>query len=187
MCRFWNYINILQIILLDYIYKSTVATGWSGLGYFPSCQIDKAKGKRWWDSVSKEPGQGGITHCCGWSLVGSLVGWHVLHQIFGSSDTLPSPANLHTWGRLRDLPVLCAGSGSLKQHLSSCPKALANGRYCWRHNQVLKAVLETVTTAIQTSQLHPRRRTIPFFKAGEKTYSKQETGPGQIVQSSLIT
>lgn len=62
-----------------------MATGWSGLGYFPSCQIDKAKGKWWWDSVSKEPGQGGITHCCGWSLVGSLVGWHVLHQIFGSS------------------------------------------------------------------------------------------------------
>lgn len=38
--------------------------------------------------------------------------------------------------------------------LSSCPKALAEGRYRWRHDQVLKAVAETVASAITTSK-HP--------------------------------
>lgn len=62
-------------------------------------------------------------------------------------DTLPSPANLHTWGKT-ETPAcpLCAGRGSLQHLLSNCPTALAEGCYHWRHNPVLKAVAETVNS-----------------------------------------
>lgn len=180
---------MLQIILLDYIYRSTVATGWSGLGYFPSCQIDKANGKRWWDSVSKERWQGGITHCSGRSLVGSLVGWQVLYQISGSSCL---------WQLTKSSKPSCLG----QTEIPTCP-------VCW------KTIPETASQQLPQSlgqwslllapqpgaqgscgnshhsysdqPTPPRRRTIPFLKAEEMTYSQLETGPGQIVQSSLIT
>ena len=49
-------------------------------------------------------------------------------------DVLPSPTNLHIWGK-RETPncQLCARKGSLQHILSSCPKALGDGRYRWRH------------------------------------------------------
>ena len=49
------------------------------------------------------------------------------------------PVNLHVWGK-SETPscLLCFRRGSLEYLLSSCPKALADGRYRWRHDQVLK-------------------------------------------------
>ena len=55
-------------------------------------------------------------------------------------NVLPSPTNLHTWG-LGETPAcpLCSKRGTLELILSSCTRALGDGRYCWRHDQVLKA------------------------------------------------
>ncbi|XP_072913712.1 stimulated by retinoic acid gene 8 protein-like [Hemitrygon akajei] len=39
--------------------------------------------------------------------------------------------------------------GTLEPILGSCPKALGEGRYCWRHDQLLKAVAETISFAIK--------------------------------------
>lgn len=54
-------------------------------------------------------------------------------------DVLPSPANLFIWG-LVDSPAcqLCQVRGSLEHVLSCCLKALGDGRYRWRHDQVLR-------------------------------------------------
>lgn len=78
-------------------------------------------------------------------------------------DTLPSPANLHTWGK-SEAPsyALCSGTGSLKHILKGCLKALAEVRYCWWHDQVLKAVAESVTSAITTSKHHHPRSSSPL-------------------------
>ena len=84
-------------------------------------------------------------------------------------DVLPSPANLHVWGKT-ETPSCprCSGQGSLEHLLSSCPKALGDGRYRWRHDQVLKAIADSITTAINTSKGHHKPKTIRFHRAGEK-------------------
>ncbi|TWW80104.1 hypothetical protein D4764_10G0011340 [Takifugu flavidus] len=85
-------------------------------------------------------------------------------------DALPSPANLHAWG-MSETPTcsLCSGRGSLQHLLSSCPKSLADGRYRWRHDQVLKAVAESIALAISTTKHHHApKKAISFIKAGER-------------------
>jgi len=60
-------------------------------------------------------------------------------------DTLPSPANLHTWG-LREDPSchLCGGRGTTAHILSGCKTALQQGRYRWRHYQVLAVLADSI-------------------------------------------
>ena len=78
-------------------------------------------------------------------LHGQIVGGRI-STIFDSSiksvyDVLPSPTNLHIWGRIETLNCqLCARKGSLQHILSNCPKALGDGRYRWHHDQVLKVI-----------------------------------------------
>lgn len=58
-------------------------------------------------------------------------------------STLPSPVNLHVGGKSETSDcLLCSRRGTLEHLLRSCRKALADGRYCWRHNQVLRVVPE---------------------------------------------
>ena len=83
-------------------------------------------------------------------------------------DVLTSLANLFTWGKsgITSYP-LSAGKGTLRHIMSACPRALGDGRYCWRHNQVLRTVADTVDTAIRTSNYKPEAWSIYFVKAGE--------------------
>eukprot|EP00066_Takifugu_rubripes_P027132 XP_011616398.1 PREDICTED: uncharacterized protein LOC105418502 [Takifugu rubripes] len=114
-----------------------VATGRTGLGYFPNTQADFHR---------------------------------VRFLVAAVYDALPSPANLHAWGK-SETPTcsLCSGRGSLEHLLSSCPKSLADGRYRWRHDQVLKAVAESIALAISTSKRHHApKKAISFIKAGER-------------------
>ena len=91
-------------------------------------------------------------------------------------DVLPSPTNLHIWGK-RETPncQLCARKGSLQHILSSCPKALVDGRYRWRHNQALKVIANEVTKAMRASNHQPGKKLkqINFVKAGEKIQRKR--------------
>ncbi|TWW77675.1 hypothetical protein D4764_12G0010650 [Takifugu flavidus] len=71
----------------------------------------------------------------------------------------------------RETPTcsLCSGRGSLEHLLSSCPKSMADGRYCWHHDQVLKAVAENIALAISTTKHHHAlKKAIFFIKAGER-------------------
>lgn len=72
---------------------------------------------------------------------------------------------------------MCSGRGSLEHILSSCPKALADGRYRWQHDQVLKAVAEAVAAAITTSKQR-RPRNIKFVKAREKHTPQTRSATG---------
>lgn len=42
--------------------------------------------------------------------------------------------------------------GNLEHILSYCPKALGEKWYCWNHNQVFKALVDSICTAIQSSK-----------------------------------
>ena len=83
---------------------------------------------------------------------------------------LSSPTNLHIWGK-RETPncQLCARNGSLQHILSSCPKALGDGRDRWRHDQTLKVIVNEVTKAMRASNHQPGN----FVKTGEKIQRKR--------------
>ncbi len=60
-------------------------------------------------------------------------------------DVVPSPSNLHIWGKVESPACpLCSRRGTLEHILSCCPKALGEGKYRWRHDQVLKAIAEAL-------------------------------------------
>ena len=83
-------------------------------------------------------------------------------------DLLPSNANLVKWKKSEDPSCpLCKERQTVEHVLSSCRAALTQGRYTWRHNQVLKVLAEAVefNIAMGTS----RRRQEPkilFQKEG---------------------
>ena len=85
-------------------------------------------------------------------------------------DVLPSPANLFTWGE-SGIPLcpLCAGKGTLRHIMSACPRTLGDGRYRWRHDQLLRTVADTVDAAIRANNYKPelQARPIYFVQAGE--------------------
>lgn len=69
--------------------------------------------------------------------------------------------------------------GSLQHILNCCPEALGEGRYRWRHDQVLKAVADTVRIRIQQSRHQPRQvRTSPSSGQGEKPLSQCKVPTG---------
>ena len=86
---------------------------------------------------------------------------------------LPSPTNLHIWGKRETSNCqLCD---------SSCPKALGDGQYRWRHDQALKVIANEVTKAMRASNHQPGKKLkqINFVKAGEKIQRKrrEKTNP----------
>ena len=63
-------------------------------------------------------------------------------------DLLPSNANLVKWGKTDDPSCpLCNSRQTLEHVLSACKVALAQERYTWRHNQVLKELTQTVRSS----------------------------------------
>lgn len=125
----------------------TGAKGRLGLGYFPSCQISKAKRKGGTTSPRGRSAcrcRGGMSQQGAWTRWENTLQWKVTWSDFWQADiysfrflvqavyeTLPSLANLQTWGK-SETPAcpLCAGRGCLQHLLSSCPKALADGCDC---------------------------------------------------------
>ncbi|RXN23864.1 reverse transcriptase [Labeo rohita] len=90
--------------------------------------------------------------------------------IQGVYDILPSPSNLYTWGRV-ETPAcpLCSKPGTLEHILSSCSKALGEGRYWWRHDQVLKSIAEAISKGIKDSRYRQATaKAIHFVKEGQR-------------------
>ncbi|KAJ8014697.1 hypothetical protein DPEC_G00018340 [Dallia pectoralis] len=85
-------------------------------------------------------------------------------------DVLPSPSNLFSWGLVESPAcILCLKRGTLEHIISCCSKALGEGRYRWRHDQVLKAIARTITCGIgHCKRLRSVKKTITFVRAGEK-------------------
>lgn len=174
----------------------TVAIGRSGLGAIPQPRYDKVHGKERRDLVLKEVRasaeevrvtrfvnmrqqgassrwEGAIEKKLTWNEIWSAAPQRIKFLIQAVYDVLPSPANLHIWG-MTELPTcpLCPGKGTLEHILSSCPTALGDGRYRWRHDQVLKVVADTITRAVANNKVG-KQKSILFIKAGEKPCSKQ--------------
>ncbi len=185
-----------------------VAVGRAGLGSFSKPRYDKARGREKrqlvQNEVRAEVEEDRLTKMVGMRQQGAWTGWENAEQrkitwaelwsseplrikflIRSVYDLLPSPSNLHRWG-LVDSPAcqLCQRSGTLEHILSCCPKALGDGRYRWRHDQVLRALADTITAAIQSSKSQqPSKHTISFVRAGEKA-QQQPRSPGGLLANA---
>ena len=66
---------------------------------------------------------------------------------------------------------LCGEKGTIGHILSGCKVALAQGRYKWRHDQVLREVAHCIEERRKTSNTKPNtkeKKEIKFVKEGEK-------------------
>ncbi|XP_069114421.1 uncharacterized protein [Argopecten irradians] len=99
--------------------------------------------------------QGSWTHWEGvrqrkvsWNDIWKMEGHRLSFLLKSTYDLLPSPTNLFTWG-IKDNAecVLCRKPANLAHVLTSCQVALSDGRYTWRHDQVLKEVAASLDRA----------------------------------------
>ena len=87
-------------------------------------------------------------------------------------DLLPTPSNKNRWFRTDQFTChLCGGSGTIEHILSSCKVALAQGRYTYRHDRVLREISYWVDEKRKEVNSTPwsKRTGIKFIKAGEKS------------------
>ena len=84
-------------------------------------------------------------------------------------DLLPTPSNKNRWFGEEDTCKLCGENGTLQHILSGCKVALAQGRYTWRHNEVLREVAQAVEAKRlkHNSQAKPKKKSMNFVKEGE--------------------
>ena len=94
-------------------------------------------------------------------------------------DLLPTPSNKNIWFGEEETCKLCGGKGTLQHILSGCEVALAQGRYTWRHNEVLREVAQAVEAKRlkHNSQAKPKKTSMNFVKEGElsTTQKRNET------------
>ena len=130
--------------------------------------VSQAQQGRWmrWEGVERRK----IT----WNEMWNMESNRLSFIIRATYDVLPSPTNLHLWYGEDPACLQCATPATLKHILVGCKTSLTQGRYTWRHNQVLKclaAELENkrVTTnamPLKAQDTFPQKTT--FIRAGEK-------------------
>lgn len=91
-------------------------------------------------------------------------------------DLLPTPHNKHTWFGEEEECSLCGEKGTLQHILSACRVALSQGRYKWRHDQVLRELAQCVDERRMENNRTPRtqEKVISFVKAGQKIRKRNE-------------
>ena len=90
-------------------------------------------------------------------------------------DQLPSSSNLRRW-KLKDDDscMLCGQSETLIHVLSCCSFSLSHGRYTWRHNQVLRKLLDFVKEACKKAKTRgiQQKRKIYFLREGNLKFHR---------------
>lgn len=99
----------------------------------------------------------------------------LLRSVF---DVLPSPTNLVRWGKREDpFCSLCGRPANLEHILSSCQRALIDGRYRWRHDRILAVMAHHLEKALKKSSNQTQRLTfIDFVRAGESGSNQRKQG-----------
>ncbi|KAL6466887.1 hypothetical protein MHYP_G00246910 [Metynnis hypsauchen] len=93
--------------------------------------------------------EGVVNRTIKWSDMWKMPQARLSFLIRATYDTLPSPSNLSQWYGSDESCHLCnAPNPSLQHILSSCKTALAQGRYRWRHDQVLRKLAEVLEDCI---------------------------------------
>ena len=123
-----------------------------------------------------------------WNDIWHMAPLRISFILRSAYDLLPSNANLVKWGKTDDPACpLCHEKQTVEHVLSSCKVALAQGRYTWRHNQVLKEIAEAVWARANTAKSSVRIPTIPMFTTagGNKSWPRTTVPLGTCRQSLL--
>ena len=181
----------------------TVAEGRRGLGSYGRVPWSKADGKTKRrmieDEVRKAEEEGRRVTAAAQGKQGAWLTWDatetrktnwretmsapdkaVSFLLRAVSDTLPTPTNLVKWRLSEDARCgLCDNDRATLRHiLSSCPVALKEGRYTWRHDQVLKQIASQIDSIpICKDTNREPQRTVLFQKAGEKRKTSASCSP----------
>ena len=91
-------------------------------------------------------------------------------------DLLPTPANKNIWFKTEEKCMLCGEHSTLNHILAGCKIALSQGRYKWRHDQVLRELANVIQTKIVENAKRPmveKSKKIQFVRSGEKCTEAQ--------------
>lgn len=133
--------------------------------------VPQVKQGQWmrWESVEKR----NITWKDMWEMETSRISF----LIRSTYDVLPTPTNLNQWlGEDPSCP-LCSTPATLRHILVGCKVSLSQGRYTWRHNQVLKGLAATLESRRTPINALPPRVTnsanpIAFVREGQQGQRK---------------
>ena len=173
--------------------------GRAGLGFRHDKQEKIKPRKQILNTIHEGDCQDQLSHLKSLQMQGSWLKWRdtmfedltwkkLLYEGYGRTfsfqlncvlNTLPTVDNLRRWGNsvVEQQCPLCNRQATLRHILSACPTALHQGRYTWRHDNVLKCIVKLVNETIQTYQKatasaetqskQKRIDYITFCKAGE--------------------
>ena len=108
-----------------------------------------------------------------WKELWEMEGKRLSFMIRAVYDVLPTPQNLHQWLGEDPNCAICQSPANLKHILCGCKTSLAQGRYTWRHNKVLRQLADILEQRRVKVNAEPKRsRGIPtgtaFVRAGER-------------------
>ena len=99
-----------------------------------------------------------------WSDLWKIPQARLSFMIRSTYDTLPCPRNLQQWFGNEEVCTLCnAPNASLLHILSGCKVALSQGRYKWRHDQVLRKLAEVLEESRQAKKNRPTAENLTSF------------------------
>ncbi|KAK0145573.1 hypothetical protein N1851_015527 [Merluccius polli] len=142
--------------------------------------VSQARQGQWvnWEGVEKKQIR--------WKDLWGMEAGRIRFMLGATYDVLPSPKNLSQWFGEDEKCTLCSCVGSLRHILSGCKVSLTQGRYTWRHNQVLKclaAAIEDKRREVNSLAASKDGKQINFVRQGgqpRSTKARCKTG-------SLIT
>lgn len=109
-------------------------------------------------------------------------------------DVLPSPRKLQLWVGEDPSCPLCSSPATLRHILTGCKVRLSQGRYTWRHNQVLKclaAAIESKSTShdtqYSTTVEQEWRRTSPLTNTGQWREPGGSVGQRLTIPAKIVT
>lgn len=103
------------------------------------------------------------------------------------TDLLPTPRNIRIWGGGEDSSCNQCGAAActLNHILTGCPRALAEGRYRWRHDKVLTEIakwVEQQRVKANNKQAH-QPEAITFVREGDKAH---KTSKVAMISTSVL-
>lgn len=101
-----------------------------------------------------------------------MEGSRLSFVIRATYDLLPTPQNLKQWFGENPAFSLCQALASLRHILTGCTTSLTQGRYTWRHNQVLRQLASILEQRRTTANAFPQTSAgnvhfTPFVPAGQ--------------------
>lgn len=115
--------------------------------------------------------EGILPRAVGWNDLWKMPQARLSYLIRATYDTLPSQSNLARWYGAEESCDLCGTApGNLYHILCGCWTALVQGRYRWRHDQVLRKLAEHTESMRVQANRRPKsqqKKLVQFVSAGQ--------------------